>query len=77
MDRVYPMCGRRRLGKNFLTCCSTGRVRSCVRPVCAAMKPLAIMLCADRVPILECPLMMPWMAFNEVSVLLLLRVMEF
>jgi len=38
-------------GKNFLTCCSIGRVRSCVRPVCAAVKPLAIMLCADRVPI--------------------------
>src|SRR5436305_5233708 len=31
--------------------CSIGRVRSCVRPVCAAVKPLAIMLCADRVPI--------------------------
>src|SRR5499427_9744337 len=45
------MCGRRRLGKNFLTCCSIGRVRSCVRPVCAAVKPLAIMLCAGRVPI--------------------------
>src|SRR5262245_55262778 len=27
------MCGRRRLGKNFLSCCSIGRVRSCVRPV--------------------------------------------
>src|SRR5262252_1186268 len=24
-------CGRRRLGKNFLSCCSIGRVRSCVR----------------------------------------------
>ena len=24
---------RRRLGKNFLSCCSIGRVRSCVRPV--------------------------------------------
>src|SRR6516225_2793360 len=47
----WVMCGRRRLGKNFLTCCSIGRVRSCVRPVCAAVKPLAIMLCADRVPI--------------------------
>src|SRR5262249_33030659 len=23
----------RRLGKNFLSCCSIGRVRSCVRPV--------------------------------------------
>src|SRR5215475_11679445 len=29
------------------------RVRSCVRPVCAAVKPLAIMLCADRVPIVS------------------------
>ena len=29
------MCGRR-LGKNFLTLRSIGRVRSCVRPVCAA-----------------------------------------
>jgi hypothetical protein len=25
------MCGRRRLGKNFLSYCSIGRVRSCVR----------------------------------------------
>jgi hypothetical protein len=48
---LWVMCGRRRLGKNFLSCCSIGRVRSCVRPVCAAVKPLAIMLCADRVPI--------------------------
>jgi hypothetical protein len=31
--------------------CGIGRVRSCVRPVCAAVKPLAIMPCADRVPI--------------------------
>ena len=30
---VWVMCGRRRLGKNFLSCCSIGRVRSCVRPV--------------------------------------------
>src|SRR6516165_12272020 len=44
---------RRRLGKNFLSCCSIGRVRSCVRPVCAAVKPLAIMLCAERVPIVN------------------------
>jgi hypothetical protein len=28
-------------------------VRSCVRPVCATVKPLAIMLCADRVPIVR------------------------
>jgi hypothetical protein len=41
----------RHLGKNFLTSCSIGRVRSCVRPVCAANVPLALMLCADRVPI--------------------------
>jgi hypothetical protein len=36
-------------------CCSILllRVRSRVRPVCAAMKPLAIMLCADRVPIVS------------------------
>src|SRR5215471_21614956 len=27
------VCGRRRLGKNFLSCCSIGRVRSCGRPV--------------------------------------------
>ena len=33
--------------------CSIGRVRSCVRPVCAAVKPLAIMLCADRVKIVS------------------------
>ncbi len=45
---LWVACGRR-LGKNFLTWCSIGRVRSCVRPVCAAVKPLAIMLCADRV----------------------------
>ena len=40
---------------------------------------VALMLCADRVPILECPSMMLWTAprFNAVSVLLLLRVMEF
>jgi len=50
---LWVMCGRRRLGKNFLSCCSIGRVRSCVRPVCAAVKPLAIMLCADRVPIVS------------------------
>src|SRR5262249_19115735 len=31
--RAWIMCGRRRLGKNFLSCCSIGRVRSCVRPV--------------------------------------------
>src|SRR5262249_48275563 len=31
--RLRVMCGRRRLGKNFLSCCSIGRVRSCVRPV--------------------------------------------
>src|SRR5262245_35170184 len=30
---LWVMCGRRRLGKNFLSCCSIGRVRSCVRPV--------------------------------------------
>jgi hypothetical protein len=30
-----------RLGKNFLSCCSIGRVRSCVRPVDAADVPLA------------------------------------
>src|SRR5262249_44643852 len=27
------MCGRRRLGKTFLSCCSSGWVRSCVGPV--------------------------------------------
>jgi predicted PurR-regulated permease PerM len=31
----WVTCGRR-LGKNFLTFCSIGRVRSRVRPVCAA-----------------------------------------
>ena len=30
---LWVMCGRRRLGKNFLSCCSIGRVRSCDRPV--------------------------------------------
>ena len=30
--------------------CSIGRVRSRVRPVDAAVWPLALMLCADRVP---------------------------
>src|SRR5262249_9935790 len=30
---VWVMCGRRRLGKNFLSCCSIGRGRSCGRPV--------------------------------------------
>src|SRR5438067_2287187 len=30
---LWVMCGRRRLGKNFLSCCSIGRVRSCV-PAC-------------------------------------------
>jgi hypothetical protein len=42
-------CGRRP-GKNFLTFCSIGRVRSRVRPVTALVWPLALMLCADRVP---------------------------
>src|SRR5262249_13562581 len=32
-EEDWGMCGRRRLGKNFLSCCSIGRVRSCVRPV--------------------------------------------
>src|SRR6516162_10283621 len=36
------------LARTFWPSCSIGRVRSCVRPVCAAVKPLAIMLCADR-----------------------------
>jgi len=30
------MCGRRLIDKSFLTECSIGRVRSCVRPVDAA-----------------------------------------
>src|SRR5262249_39760672 len=47
----WGMCGRRRLGKNFLTCCSIGRVRSCVRPVCAALRRRGVVLCAGRVPI--------------------------
>jgi len=47
---LWVTCGRR-LGKNFLTDCSIGRVRSRVRPVDAADVPLALMLCADRVPI--------------------------
>ena len=33
--------------------CSIGRVRSRVRPVDAADVPLALMLCADRVPIVN------------------------
>jgi len=47
---LWVTCGRRP-GKNFLTFCSIGRVRSRVRPVDAAVWPLALMLCADRVPI--------------------------
>ena len=47
---LWVTCGRR-LGKNFLTDCSIGRVRSRVRPVDAADVPLALMLCADWVPI--------------------------
>jgi hypothetical protein len=38
----WVMCGRRRLGKNVAA--AIGRVRSCVRPVCAVVKPLAIEL---------------------------------
>src|ERR1700753_4190172 len=47
--RLWVTCGRRP-GKNFLTFCSIGRVRSRVRPVDAAGWPLALMLCADQVP---------------------------
>src|SRR6516164_408354 len=50
LPHLWVTCGRR-LGKNFLTDCSIGRVRSRVRPVDAADVPLALMLCADRVPI--------------------------
>jgi hypothetical protein len=39
------------LGKNFLTFCSIGRVRSRVRPLVRRVWPLALMLCAERVPI--------------------------
>ena len=46
-----PPLGKPDIEPTPLTCCSIGRVRSCVRPVCAAVKPLAIMLCAGRVPI--------------------------
>jgi hypothetical protein len=37
----------------FLTLVQIGRVRSRVRPVDAAVRPLALMLCADRVPIVS------------------------
>jgi hypothetical protein len=50
MSALGHVCGRRP-GKNFLTACSIGRVRSRVRPVSAAGWPLALMLCAERVPI--------------------------
>ena len=42
------MCGRRRLGKNVAA--AIGRVRSCVRPVCAVVKPLAIESCLTAPP---------------------------
>src|SRR5215831_18564175 len=47
---LWVTCGRR-VGKNFLTFLRHWSVRSRVRPVDAADVPLALMLCADWVPI--------------------------
>ncbi len=41
------------LARTFLTLVQIGRVRSRVRPVDAALQPLALGLCADRVPIVS------------------------
>ena len=53
MSGLPPCVDGSELARTFFHVCSIGRVRSCVRPVCAAVKPLAIMLCADRVPIVS------------------------
>jgi hypothetical protein len=53
LDVCFGSCVDGALARTFCRRCSIGRVRSCVRPVCAAVKPLAIMLCADRVPIVS------------------------
>src|SRR5262249_38665638 len=50
---VRRLCVDGAFARSFLRYCSIGRVRSCGRPVCAAVKPLAIMLFADRVPIVN------------------------
>ncbi len=44
------MCGQPLRCKCFLTTFCSNRVLSCVRPVYAAVLPLALMKSADRVP---------------------------
>jgi hypothetical protein len=46
------MYGRPPLGKGILLFWRAGRERSCIRPLCAVRRPLALRGFADRVPII-------------------------